>query len=105
MGALIRLLSTLFGKTIGFFATYVSYKVAILLASAAAWVALTAALVLVLKALLLAVYVVSPSQFQWAAQFLPDNLSTGIAALVTARVSIWLYQRKIWLLKNHASMN
>lgn len=105
MGALLGLMSTLFGSTITFFATYVSYKVAILLASATAWIAMTAALVLAIKAMLLAVYVVSPAQFQWGAQFLPSNLSSGIALLISARVAIWLYQRKIWLLKNHASMN
>lgn len=105
MKALITIFSTLFGAVISFFAEYVSYKIAILFATIVAFTALNLALVVLFKALLVSLYMVMPVQLQHAAQFLPTNLSVCITGLISGKIAVWLYKRKMFLLKAHASMN
>lgn len=105
MKALIAICSTLFGAVISFFAEYVSYKIAILFATIVAFTAINLALVMLFKALLVSLYLVMPGELQQAAQFLPTNISVCITALISGKIAIWLYQRKMQLLKFHASMN
>lgn len=105
MKQLIAIFSTLFGSLIAFFAEYVSYKIAILFATIAAFTALNGALVILFKALLVSLYLIMPNELQKAAQFLPTNISVCITALISGKIAVWLYQRKMHLLKFHASMN
>lgn len=105
MKSLITIVSTLFGSAIAFFAQYVSYKIAILFATIVAFTALNLALVILFKALLVSLYLVMPIELQHAAEFLPTNISVCITALISGKIAIWLYQRKMHLLKFHASLN
>lgn len=92
---LIAFFGAVFGRGIAFFATYVSYKMAVVAASAALFIALTLALTLALKALMLGIYMVMPVQFNYAAQFLPSNITQCFVAMTSARLALWAYNVKV----------
>lgn len=99
MGALGRLFSGLFGFLFAAAGQYISGKLLIAAAAIAAFLTMLVALTLVFNAAVESVSMAMPSEFAWALGLLPTNVPACISAIVTGRVSLWLFSVKWAMVK------
>lgn len=91
---------SLVGSVVGYFGQSLAKKTLFATAAIAAFLALTTAFVLVVKALLVGiVYVLPPWAASVAGLMLPSNFSVCISALISARVARWIYEYHVETLK------
>jgi len=91
---------SLAGSILGYFGQALTKKTLFATAAVAAFVSLTTAFVLVVKALLVGiVYVLPPWAASVAGLILPSNFSVCISALISARIARWIYDYHVQTLK------
>lgn len=99
MGALGKLFSTVFGRLFSFFGTFLSGKLVLIAAGVSTFIAMLAGLNTLFSSMLEALLIAMPAEFVWALGIIPKNVPACVSAIITARLSIWVFQVKWAIVK------
>jgi hypothetical protein len=89
-----------FAAIVAYFAKFVSKRVAVLLVGIGFLVAATLAFISLIEGLMSSVAIITPPWLSLAAQLVvPDNLSTCVSVLVTARIARWAYEWNVKIIQ------
>lgn len=94
MGALGKLFSTIFSRWFSFLGTYISGKFLLLAAATATFITLLGLLNTLFNTLLQGLVMTMPAEYAWGLGILPKNVPACVSAIITARLSIWVFQVK-----------
>lgn len=99
MGLLGQLFSAIGGRFLTFFGAYISTKLAIFAAAVTAFLVMLSALTVAFNSAMAAISVTMPSEFQWGLGIIPTNIPLCVSTIITARVTLWIFQVKWTIVK------
>lgn len=99
MGLLGQLFSVIGGRFIAFFGAYISTKLAIFAAAVVAFLALLAGLTVAFNTALNSIAMAMPAEFSWGLGVIPTNIPACVSAIITARVTLYIFQVKWAIVK------
>lgn len=105
MPALATWLVGLIGNVVGYFGIQLTKKTLFATAAVAAFLLLTTAFIIAIKAMLLGIAVSMPDLASSAYYFIPTNTASCISLLFSARMARFIYDYNVQTLKIVASIN
>lgn len=99
MGALGQLFGVVFGRLIGFFGVYITARLALFAAAVTAFIVMLGGLTVAFNTALSSLSVAMPAEFQWGLGIIPQNIPLCVSTIITARVTLWIFQVKWSIIK------
>lgn len=96
LGRLTRSISDIYG---GVFGRFLSAKFTVAAAVIATFLTMLAALTLLFRETMQALYLTTPAWFHWGLGVIPDNVPQCVSAVITMRLALWVYYVKFTMVR------